>query len=149
MAPTVVPIVNGATAYDCERSGQTYILVVNEALYYGYKNWLLPSTQKAQSYTSDPALQQIKNYKLALMLTSQAKHHGIHQKKIQPEKMKGTQGRMTMTCMCWIQFSIADDGGESTKHRYLTQGRQMYEQGRPSNQAIVTQEYHPRFWQKD
>ena len=37
MSPIVVPIVNGATAYDCERSGQTYILVVNEALYYGVK----------------------------------------------------------------------------------------------------------------
>ena len=37
MSPVVVPIVNGATAYDFERSGQTYILVVNEALYCGVK----------------------------------------------------------------------------------------------------------------
>lgn len=32
-----VPIVSGATAYDDPRTGQTYILVVNEALYYGLK----------------------------------------------------------------------------------------------------------------
>ena len=31
MSPIVVPIVNGATANDCDQSGQTYILVVNEA----------------------------------------------------------------------------------------------------------------------
>ena len=32
-----VPIVLGATAWDCPRTQQTYILVVNEALYYGTK----------------------------------------------------------------------------------------------------------------
>lgn len=30
-----VPIVSGATAYDCPKTRSTYILVVNEALYYG------------------------------------------------------------------------------------------------------------------
>ena len=32
-----VPIINGATAWDDPVSNQTYILVVNEALYYGTK----------------------------------------------------------------------------------------------------------------
>ena len=32
-----VPIVSGATAYTCHSSGQTYILVVNEGLWYGPK----------------------------------------------------------------------------------------------------------------
>ena len=32
---TVVPIVSGATAYTCPTSGHTFILIVNEALYYG------------------------------------------------------------------------------------------------------------------
>ena len=32
-----VPIVSGATAYTCQRSGQTYILVVNEGLWFGEK----------------------------------------------------------------------------------------------------------------
>ena len=32
-----VPVVSGATAWDDPITGQTYILVVNEALYYGTK----------------------------------------------------------------------------------------------------------------
>ena len=32
-----VPIVSGATAYDCPKTNRTYILVVNEGLYYGKK----------------------------------------------------------------------------------------------------------------
>ena len=35
LPPTEVPIVSGATAYDCPITSVTYILVVNEALYYG------------------------------------------------------------------------------------------------------------------
>ena len=35
LPPTNVPIVSGATAYDCPITRQTYILIVNEALYYG------------------------------------------------------------------------------------------------------------------
>ena len=35
LPPTEVPIVSGATAYDCEETNTTYILVVHEALYYG------------------------------------------------------------------------------------------------------------------
>ena len=34
---TTVPIVSGATAYDCPYSGITYILVLNKALYYGMR----------------------------------------------------------------------------------------------------------------
>ena len=30
-----IPIVQGATAYDCPDTGQTYILVINEGLYFG------------------------------------------------------------------------------------------------------------------
>ena len=30
-----IPIVQGATAYDCSDTGQTYILVINEGLYFG------------------------------------------------------------------------------------------------------------------
>ena len=37
LPPTEVPIVSGATAYDCEETNTTYILVVHEALYYGTK----------------------------------------------------------------------------------------------------------------
>ena len=42
-----VPIVSGATAYTCQRSGQTYILVVNEGLWFGEKlqNTLLNPNQ--------------------------------------------------------------------------------------------------------
>ena len=32
-----VPIVSGATAWDDPHTGETYILVINEALYYGTK----------------------------------------------------------------------------------------------------------------
>ena len=32
-----IPIVTGATAYDDSRTGQTYILIFNESLYYGPK----------------------------------------------------------------------------------------------------------------
>lgn len=35
LPPTTVPIVSGATAFDCPLTGTTYIIVVNEALYYG------------------------------------------------------------------------------------------------------------------
>ena len=35
--PQVVPIVTGATAYDHQETGTTYIIVINEALYYGTK----------------------------------------------------------------------------------------------------------------
>ncbi|CAJ1965439.1 unnamed protein product [Cylindrotheca closterium] len=35
LPPTNVPIVSGATAYDCPQSGNTFILIFNEALYYG------------------------------------------------------------------------------------------------------------------
>ena len=37
MPSVQVPIVSGATAYDCSKTNQTYILVVNEGLYYGKK----------------------------------------------------------------------------------------------------------------
>ena len=38
IAPIVgVPIVSGATAWDNPVTGQTYILVINEGLYYGNK----------------------------------------------------------------------------------------------------------------
>ena len=30
-----VPIVTGATAYDCPKTGRTYILIYNESLFYG------------------------------------------------------------------------------------------------------------------
>ena len=30
-----IPIVQGATAYDCPHTGQTYILLINEGLYFG------------------------------------------------------------------------------------------------------------------
>ena len=30
-----IPIVQGATAYDCPDTGQTYILLINESLYFG------------------------------------------------------------------------------------------------------------------
>ena len=30
-----VPIVSAATAFTCQRTGQTYILVINEALWFG------------------------------------------------------------------------------------------------------------------
>lgn len=32
-----VPIVSGVTAYDCPKTGQTYLLIINEGLYYGTK----------------------------------------------------------------------------------------------------------------
>jgi hypothetical protein len=32
-----IPIVSGATAYTCQESGQTYILVINEGLWLGPK----------------------------------------------------------------------------------------------------------------
>jgi hypothetical protein len=32
-----VPIVTGATAYTCQTSGQTFILVINEGLWFGHK----------------------------------------------------------------------------------------------------------------
>ncbi|CAJ1936118.1 unnamed protein product [Cylindrotheca closterium] len=35
LPPTNVPIVSGATAYDCPQSGNTFILIFNKALYYG------------------------------------------------------------------------------------------------------------------
>ncbi|CAJ1962218.1 unnamed protein product [Cylindrotheca closterium] len=37
LPPTHVPIVSGATAYDCPETGSTFILIINEALYYGNK----------------------------------------------------------------------------------------------------------------
>ena len=35
LPPTNVPIVSGATAYDCPQTGNTFILIFNEGLYYG------------------------------------------------------------------------------------------------------------------
>ena len=32
-----VPIITGATAYTCQTSGQTFILIINEGLWFGHK----------------------------------------------------------------------------------------------------------------
>ncbi|CAJ1929560.1 unnamed protein product [Cylindrotheca closterium] len=34
LPPTNVPIMSGATAFDCPQTGNTFILIINEALYY-------------------------------------------------------------------------------------------------------------------
>lgn len=49
-----VPIVSGATAYDCPKTNQTYILVVNEGLYYGKKlNHSLFNQMQVRSFGID------------------------------------------------------------------------------------------------
>ncbi|CAJ1955419.1 unnamed protein product [Cylindrotheca closterium] len=51
LPPMHVPIVSGATAYDCPETGSTFILIINEALYYGNKlDHSLFNPNQIQSY---------------------------------------------------------------------------------------------------
>jgi len=51
LPPTTVPIVSGATAYECPKTNETFILIVNEGLYYGSRlNHSLLNPNQLRSY---------------------------------------------------------------------------------------------------
>ena len=72
-----VPIVSGATAWDDPVTGQTYILVINESLYYGNKmdhSLINPNPIRAHGIPlSDNAYDTVRNGELFIELDEATK----------------------------------------------------------------------------